>query len=135
MKRSKMLQRALRSQRGMTLLEIMVVIAILGMMATFVSIAVINSAEDAKVDGTKVQMHNVAEALDAYKIKIGNYPSTEEGLDALVQKGIKKKLPMDKWDLPFQYIRNRSRSYSIKSLGADGNPGGEGADTDLEEAQ
>ena len=120
-----------RSQRGMTLIEIMVVIAILGMMATIITVAYVRYLDQSKVDGTKIQMQNVVQALDAYKVQYGSYPSTEQGLQELAAKGVMPSLPMDKWDREFEYIRNNSSSYTLKSYGADGQAGGESFDEDI----
>lgn len=120
-----------RSQRGMTLIEIMVVIAILGMMATIITVAYVRYLDQSKVDGTKIQMQNVVQALDAYKVQYGSYPSTEQGLQELVAKGVMPSLPTDKWDRELEYIRNNSSSYTMKSYGADGQAGGEGFDEDI----
>ncbi len=118
-------------QRGMTLIEIMVVVAILGMMMTIITVAYVRYLDQSKVDGTKIQMANVVQALDAYKIQFGNYPTTEQGLQELVAKGVMKSLPTDKWEGELEYIRNSSTSYSIKSYGADAAAGGEGFDEDI----
>jgi general secretion pathway protein G len=109
----------------------MVVIAILGMMATLITVFYVRQQDQAKVDGTNIQMHNIEQALDAYKIRVGEYPSTEEGLQALVSKEVMKELPMDMWGKEFQYVRHNSRSYTLKSFGADGVAGGDGFDKDL----
>jgi general secretion pathway protein G len=120
-----------RNTRGMTLIEIMVVIAILGMMATVITVFFVGQQEQAAVDSTKIQMHNIQEALDAYKIRFNSYPSTEEGLKALVDKRIMREMPQDMWKNDFQYIRHNSRSYSLKSFGADKQAGGEDVDADI----
>jgi general secretion pathway protein G len=120
-----------RSRRGMTLIEIMVVIAILGMMATIITVAYIRYLDQSKVDGTNIQMHNVAQAMDAYKVQFGQYPTTEQGIQELVNKKVMPSLPKDKWDRDFEYIRNKSDSYTIKSYGSDGAAGGENFDKDL----
>ena len=125
-------RRFLAAKAGMTLIEIMVVIAIMGMMATLITVYFVRQQEQAKVDGTKIQLRNIEDALDAYKIKNGSYPSTEEGLQVLVSQEIMKELPKDMWGRDFVYIRHNSRSYTLKSLGADGQPGGDGVDADLE---
>jgi general secretion pathway protein G len=122
---------AARSQHGMTLIEIMVVIAILGMMATLITVFYVRQQDQAKVDGTNIQMHNIEQALDAYKIRFQSYPSTEEGIQVLVSKEIMKDMPKDMWGNEFQYVRHNARSYTLKSFGADGSPGGEGFDKDL----
>ena len=131
MNRKSTAARLARSQRGMTLIEIMVVIAILGMMATIITVAYVRYLDQSKVDGTKIQMQNVVQALDAYKVQYGAYPTTEQGLQELVTKGVMPSLPKDKWDREFEYIRNNSSSYTIKSYGADGQAGGEGFDEDI----
>jgi general secretion pathway protein G len=125
------LRRAARDVRGMTLIEIMVVIAIMGMMATLITVFFVRQQDQAKVDGTKIQMHNIVEALDAYKIRVGSYPSTEEGLQVLVTQQVMKELPKDMWDKDFQYVRHNARSYTLKSFGMDGVSGGEGFDADI----
>ncbi|MBW1808179.1 MAG: type II secretion system major pseudopilin GspG [Deltaproteobacteria bacterium] len=131
MTRRKALRHKARGTRGMTLIEIMVVIAIMGMMATLITVFFVRQQDQAKVDGTLIQMHNIEEALDAYKIRAGSYPSTEEGLQVLVTGGVMKEKPQDMWDADFQYVRHSQRSYSLKSFGADGVSGGEGFDADL----
>ena len=128
---NRILKTAAASQRGMTLIEIMVVIAILGMMATLITVFYVRQQDQAKVDGTNIQMHNIEQALDAYKIRFQNYPSTEEGIQVLVTKEIMREMPKDMWGNEFQYVRHNSRSYTLKSFGADGSPGGEGFDKDL----
>jgi len=128
---NRILKTAASSQRGMTLIEIMVVIAILGMMATLITVFYVRQQDQAKVDGTNIQMHNIEQALDAYKIRFHNYPSTEEGIQVLVTKEIMREMPKDMWGNEFQYVRHNTRSYTLKSFGADGSPGGEGFDQDL----
>ena len=130
-KRNAFLRTAARSQRGMTLIEIMVVIAILGMMATLITVFYVRQQDQARVDGTNIQMHNIEQALDAYKIRFHSYPSTEEGIQVLVAKEIMKEMPKDMWGNELQYVRHNARSYTLKSFGADGSPGGEGFDQDL----
>ena len=131
METNRKLGRKLRSARGMTLIEIMVVIAILGIMATTVTVLFVRYLDRSKVDGTKIQMHNIVQALDAYKVTIGEYPSTQEGLQSLVSNNVMPSLPLDKWNREFEYIRQNSSSYTIKSFGADGQAGGEEFDADL----
>jgi len=131
MEKGKSLRRVARDTRGMTLIEIMVVIAIMGMMATLITVFFVRQQDQAKVDSTFIQMHNIEEALDAYKIRNGSYPSTEEGLKVLVDQGVMKEMPLDMWDNEFQYVRHNSRSYTLKSFGADASSGGEGFDEDL----
>jgi general secretion pathway protein G len=115
----------------MTLIEIMVVIAILGMMATIITVAYVRYLVQAKVDGTLIQMENVVQALDLYFAKNGTYPDTEQGLVELVSSGTMRALPRDKWEREFEYIRHSKRSFLLRSRGDDGLPGGEGYDADL----
>jgi len=129
----KNLRRLSYAQRGMTLIEIMVVVAILGMLGTIVAVSYVKYLDNSKVEGTKIQMKNIVQALDAYKIQFGAYPTTEEGLQALVAKGVMKDLPKDAWKKEFEYIRTSSSAYTLKSYGADGLAGGEGNDADLTE--
>ncbi len=129
------LRQAKSSQRGMTLIEIMVVVAIMGMLATLVTVYVVGQQEEAKVDGTKIQMRTVVETLELYKVKYGSFPSTEQGLQELVAKRMMKTLPKDTWGSEFQYVRNNLNSFTLKSLGADGIAGGEGPNADLLEEQ
>jgi general secretion pathway protein G len=125
------LKTAARSRRGMTLIEIMVVIAILGMMATLITVYYVRTQDQARVDSTNIQMHNIEQALDAYKIRFNSYPSTEEGIQVLVTKEVMREMPKDMWGNELQYVRHNSRSYTLKSFGADGSPGGESFDKDL----
>ena len=127
-------KKSTRAQRGMTLIEIMVVIAILGMMATVVTVYFVGEQEKARKDSTKIQMHNIEQALDAYKIRYGSFPTTEEGLKALVDKEVMKDMPKDAWGNEFQYFSpgtHGENDYEIISLGRDGKEGGEDADADL----
>jgi general secretion pathway protein G len=135
MHRDSLTKRLVKQTKGMTLIEIMVVVAILGMMATIITVAYVRYLDQSKVDGTKIQMNNVEQALDAYKVQFGSYPTTEQGLQELVNKKVMPSLPKDKWDRDFEYIRHNASSYLIKSYGADGTAGGEGFDTDLSEPQ
>lgn len=127
----KRLARRAHSTRGMTLIEIMVVVAILGMMATVITVAYVRYLDQSKVDATNIQMSNITQALDAYKVQFGTYPTTEQGIQELVTKGVMKSLPKDAWKKEFEYIRSGSNSYTIKSFGADGMSGGDSFDKDL----
>ena len=129
------LRQASRAQSGMTLIEIMVVVAIMGMLATLVTVYVIGQQEEAKVDGTKIQMRTLVEALEMYKVKYNSFPTTEQGLQELVTRKLMRTMPKDTWGGDFQYVRNNLNSFSLKSLGADGIAGGEGANMDLVEEQ
>ncbi len=135
-----------RAQAGMTLVEIMVVIAILGILMTIVGVAAVNRLEEAKVDSTIVQIGNLEGALTQYRVNYGKYPTTAEGLEALInppadRSGRKRSsyldsetVPVDAWDTPFLYYSpgmSGNHDYEIVSLGADGSEGGEGKDADI----
>ncbi len=135
-----------RSQAGMTLIEIMVVVAIIGSIAALVTVKVLDSLDESKVETTKIQIHNLETALDNYKRRHGSYPSTEQGLDALVTKpsvgdipenyppdGYMKSVPKDGWGNPFIYYSPGIAGHKVEiiSLGGDKKEGGEGVDADL----
>ena len=136
-------QRAVRGQAGFTLLEIMVVVAILGLLAAFIVPNVIGQGDKAKVDLAKANMTGIANALDFYKLDNKKYPTTEQGLQALVTKpegasnwnpsGYLPKLPEDPWGNEYVYISPGidGQPYDLYSLGADGAEGGDGQNADL----
>ena len=117
---------------GMTLLEIMVVIVILGMIASLVGVSVLDQLDESKKKSTRVQIQNIASALDLYKLDFGQYPSTSEGLQALVNPGnnhkpYMKNIPKDEWNRDFVYISpgtHEGAGYDIESYGPDGQDGG-----------
>lgn len=133
---------------GFTLIELMVVIVILGILAAIIAPRIIGRTDEAKVTEAKVQIRNLETALKMYKLDNGYYPSTEQGLDALVKKpaiGIipkswrdggyleNKKVPNDPWRNPFVYFSpGLHGDYDIISYGANGAKGGEGFDKDIE---
>lgn len=122
------------SQRGMTLIEIMVVLVILGLIASAVGVNVMGSLADAKIKRTKTDLSSLENCLDLYKIDKGRYPSTEEGLQALVAAGKCKANLKDGWDRDYVYLNPgqvHADSYDVKSYGADGQPGGEGENADI----
>jgi len=135
------LQKNLR-QQGFTLIEVMIVVAILGILATLVVVNVAGSTDKALVSATKSDLQAIKQALDLYKLDNYRYPSTEQGLEALVVKpdtarnwpegGYLPKVPMDKWDNPFVYISpGAAGPFDLYSLGADGAEGGEGMAADI----
>lgn len=128
---------------GFTLIEVMVVVAILGILATIVMTNVIGKDEQARVTTTQASLKAIANALDLYKLDNHKYPTTDEGLNALVQKpasaktfpqgGYLPRLPEDPWGNPFQYVYpgSEGRRFDLYSYGADGAEGGEGNDADI----
>lgn len=133
------------AQRGFTLLEVMVVLAIIGGIMAMVATNIIGSAGDARVKTTQSQIKLIENALDLYRLHNFTYPTTEQGLEALVQKptsapeprnwqseGYLKGgvVPQDSWGREFVYYMDRGR-YEIISLGSDGLEGGEGEAADI----
>lgn len=121
-------RRPRKGQRGLTLIEILVVVAILGMIAGIVGITIANQLEGARVDTAGVQIKNISDALELYKVKVNKYPSTAEGLDSLVtppggRKAIMDSIPKDPFGNDYLYVypgtRNQGK-YDLYSKGPDG---------------
>jgi general secretion pathway protein G len=143
------LKRLKKKPGGFTLIELMVVIVILGILAGLVLPRFMGRTEEAKKTKAKLQIENLEAALKLYKLDIGTYPTTEQGLEALVQKPSsgavpknwreggyleKTKIPEDPWGRPYVYISPgiKNRDFDLKSMGADGEEGGEGENADIE---
>ena len=125
---------ARRRERGMTLIEIMVVITILGLIAAAVAVNVVGSLGEAKVRTAKTDLHTLENCLDLYKVDKGRYPSTEEGIQAVVAAGKCKAGLKDPWGRDYVYMypgQTHPESFDIKSYGADGQPGGDGDSADI----
>ncbi len=136
-----------RNSKGFTLIELLIVIAILGTLAAIIAPRIVGRTDEARVVEAKVQIRNLETALRLYRLDNGFYPSTEQGLEALVRKPEsgrvpanwrdggyleKSKVPGDSWGNPFIYASpGQSGDYDIISWGADGARGGEGFDADL----
>lgn len=129
-------------QTGFTMIEIMVVVAILGILAAMVVPSIIGKDDQARVARAKSDIKAVASALDMYKLDNYKYPTTEQGLEALVNKpesakswpegGYLKKVPNDPWETPFVYISPAEGApYEVISYGSDGQEGGEGYAADI----
>ena len=133
-------------QAGMTLIEIMVVITILGIIMTIVGINVVGQIDKSKVGATEIQIKELEQALTMYKVDHGKFPTTAEGLEALINPPPTKKgkqfpsylkseeTPTDAWNNPFLYYSpgtSSNRDYEIISLGSDGAEGGEKTDADI----
>lgn len=141
------MKRHLRSTGGFTLIEIMVVIVILALLAALVGPKIMGRSDDARIADAKVQIRNLETALKLYKLDNAVYPTTEQGLAALVTKptsGVipknyksegyleSKKVPQDPWGNEFVFISpGANGDYDLCSLGADGVKGGEGKASDL----
>jgi general secretion pathway protein G len=128
-----------KSQKGMSLVEILIALTLLAIAGTFVVQNVFQSLEEGRVSSAKIQIGKLGEILRDYRRKCGGYPLTEQGLDALVSKpsGGKEckkyppngfiesgKVPVDPWENDFEYESDGKR-YEIISLGSDGEEGGE----------
>ncbi len=127
--------RLIRNRKGMSLVEIMVVIAIIGVLMTVIAVNVTGFLDDANVSATKIQINNLDKALVAYAAKHkSKYPSTGEGLDAAKKYFPNDTTPSDAWGTPFQYFSpgtHGKHDYEIISLGKDGKEGGEDSDADI----
>jgi len=135
--KSRLLANSTRSRRGMSLTEIMVVIAIIGIVGSVIAVNVFSFLDDAAVDGTKIQIRNMEKGLIAYAAKHkGKFPSGSEGLDAAKKYfGDKGEVPVDQWGNAFLYSSPGSHGdhpYEIVSLGKDGKEGGEDANADIQ---
>lgn len=133
----------IHGESGFTLIEMMIVLAIIALVMGFVGTKVIRRFDESKVSATKIQIKQLSVILDDFRRVCGFYPTTEQGLDALVKaptggrtcknydpEGFIKKVPDDAWNHPFVYTSD-SNKFKIVSLGADGKEGGEGFDKDI----
>jgi general secretion pathway protein G len=133
------------AQRGFTLIEIMVVVVIMGILAALVVPKLMGRADDARITAAKQDISTLMQALKLYKLDNQRYPSTEQGLQALVSKptsgpaangwkngGYVDKLPKDPWGGQYQYLSPGVKGeVDVFSYGADGQPGGSGNDADI----
>lgn len=131
-----------KSSRGFTLIELLVVLAILTLLAGLVGPRVLNQLGGAKSKTAGVQIADLDKSLELFKLDVGRYPTTEEGLNALVAKPgsvngwtgpyLKGGVPSDPWGHPYRYANpGANGGIEIISLGADGTPGGDGENADV----
>jgi general secretion pathway protein G len=129
--------------KGFTLLELMVVIVIIGLLATVVVVNVVGRVEKAKVDITKTKMKEIEKAIDLFKLDNNRLPNSLDELmhrppdvDYWPQGGYLKEKPLDAWNREFEYRTGEGhKGYIIISYGADGQPGGEGNNADITNEQ
>ena len=134
---------ARRKSRGFTLLELMVVIVIIGVLAALIAPKILDRVVQAKITAAQSDISTLMNALKTYKLDNGRYPSSDQGLQALVAKpsggsipgnwhSYLDKLPDDPWHHPYQYANPGVHGeVDVFSFGADGQPGGEGDDADI----
>ena len=132
----------MRQSDGFTLIELLVVMVIIGLLAALVGPRFIRQEEKAKIKATHAQIELLGTALDTFRLDVGRYPTTEEGLEALRTKPgglerwdgpyLKKDLPLDPWGKAYAYRSPGEHGpFDIVSYGADGAPGGEGDNRDI----
>ena len=136
---------SLRRASGFTLIEILVVIVILGILAALIVPRVMDRPDQARATAARADIATIMQALKLYKLDNGMYPSSDQGLAALVKKpergdiprnwksgGYLERLPKDPWDFDYQYLNPGIRGeVDVFSFGADRKPGGEGFDADI----
>lgn len=135
--------KSLKMNQGFTLIEIMVVVVILGILGALIVPNIIGRPDEARVTAAKSDIQAIANALELYRLDNGHYPSTDQGLEALVNRpsgypeprnwdpeGYLKRIPVDPWGEPYMYV-NEERDYDIYSFGSDRQEGGQGVDADI----
>jgi len=122
---------------GFSLIELMVVIAIIAMLATFVGVNMFDTVDTASVTKAKAQITIFKTGIIAYKLKVKKLPTTEQGLEVLIDNETgknfldSKELPLDPWNNPYDYSLNSDGTFVITSYGADGTEGGSDLNADI----
>ena len=124
---------ARKREDGFTLVEMMVVIVIIGLLATIVIINVMPAADRAAVTKARADISVIDQAVQLYRIDNLRYPTSEEGIQALVTAGHLRRVENDPWGRPYVYAAPGAggQPYTISTLGADGREGGEGENADI----
>jgi general secretion pathway protein G len=134
-----------RREEGFTLVELMVVVVIIGLLATVVVLNVLPSQDRARIEKARADIGRIEQALEMFRLDMGRYPTTDEGLDALVlppsdprlsanypDGGYINRLPDDPWGGQYQYLfPGENGRFDVFTLGADGRPGGDGPAADI----
>ena len=131
-----------RAQRGFTLLELLVVMVIIGLLAAYVAPRYFSQVGRSEVRSAQAQIASLRSALDTYRLDMGSYPTTEQGLAALTTRPanavkwngpyMQRAVPPDPWGKPYQYRSpGEHGEYDLLSLGKDGQPGGSGEAADI----
>ena len=133
-----------RQRNGFTLIEMLVVVMILGLLISLAAPRLIGRSDDAKVVKAKADISAIEQALNLYKLDSGTYPTSDQGIEALVDEpttgtaprnwregGYMERVPEDPWGGAYLYASD-GRTYVLRSLGADGKEGGEGYDADID---
>ncbi len=137
----------LRRNSGFTLIEIMVVLVIIAILGALIAPQILGQVDEARIKATKLDIRSLSTALDMYQMDNFRYPTTDQGLEALVRKPDdpsvrnwrpqgylrSKTVPKDQWGDDYIYLQpgQHGGAYDLYTLGADGQPGGEGTDADL----
>lgn len=132
------------AEAGLTLVEMIVVLAIIALVAALIVPNVIGRPDEARVTVANTDIRTISAALKMYRLDNGDYPTSQQGLKALVERsstppvpqsfpaeGYLPEVPMDPWGNPYTYTAPAPGGFELKSLGKDGKPGGEGLDADL----
>ena len=141
-----MIRLADRGMTGFTMIEIMAVVLIIGLLSTLVGIAIVPQIDKGRVNTARAQLKMLDAALETYRMDTSRFPTTEQGLDALVNEPPdilnyqpggylrERRIPDDPWGNPYQYEspgQHNKHSYDLWSHGADGEAGGDGVDADI----
>lgn len=133
---------SVRTRRGFTLLELLVVMVIIGLLAAYVGPKYFSQIGKSEIKTARAQIVGLEKALQQYRLDVGRFPSTEQGLQALVVKPanvgkwdgpyLEKSVPLDPWGHPYLYVSpGEHGDFDLSSMGRDGRPGGDGLDADI----